>query len=172
VEGKLEVDPELAQCCRMGLLQAEEGATGVVYVMPTRLHHKYYEHVLRSKAGFPEKYSGLKALLCDAITHFSCRALSDEEPKLGPGLLHRPPEAAFQDKLYGGIYKVLDGLFTITECSGDGSKGKIDLVVTAGDEHWGIECVRNGNMGEHYPWVSRRLLHSYALLDFRFVTLR
>jgi len=57
-----------------------------VYVLPTRLHHKYYEHILSRKAGFPEKYSSLEALVCDAITHFSRRALLGVEPKLGPGL--------------------------------------------------------------------------------------
>ena len=178
VEGKLEDDSGLAQCYSMGLLQAEQGSK-VVYVLPTRLHHKYYEHVLNRKAVFPEKYSSLEALVWDAITHFSRRALSGVEPKLGPGLLHRPLEATFQDELYRGIYKALGGIFTTSEWSGEGSRGRIDFVVTAGDERWGIECVRNGNnMGEHvrrflpggvyYPWVSGGSLQSYVLLDFRF----
>lgn len=117
--------------------------------------------------------------MCDATTHFSRRALSGVEPKLGPGLLHRPLEATFQDELYRGIYKALGGIFTTSEWSGGGSRGRIDFVVTAGDERWGIECIRNGNnMGEHvrrflpggvyYPWVSGGLFQSYVLLDFRF----
>jgi hypothetical protein len=179
VEGKLQADSGLVQCYRMGLLQAEQGLNDVVYVMPTRLHHKYYEHFLCQQDTFPEKYSTLEDLLCDAITHLSRQALTGVERKLGPGLLYLPREATFQHELYRGIWKALKGIFTISDWSGEGSRGRIDLVVVAGNVRWGIECVRNGqSMAEHirrflpggiyHPWISEKLLHTYAIVDFRF----
>lgn len=171
----------LNECYRRGWLHAELLANErIVYVHPTRVHHRYAEILLRTDVPkFPlDQYPTVRDLSFAAIRQFSMHSLRSSGERLGPAAESRPLEAQYQDEFYRACYVALGRTVYLTpEWTGKASSGRVDFQIKS--VGWAIECVRDGDglnehiarfqpNGKYHSWIfCGQVKKGYILLDFR-----
>ena len=160
-------NPLLDLCYTRGWLHAQLTADNqVVYVFPTKIHHRYlYFSDLSLLFGL--HYDGLfEKMLTISAFRFAEHLLSADLPPFPvdrfstlhdlfiacvqafkPSALREidrsPLEAQYQDELYRACYEVLGHqLYLSSEWTGKKIGGRVDFVVRT--MHWAIECLRDG----------------------------
>ncbi len=178
-----DADPIVQSCHSQGWIYSvafvtEEKPAEVFYVLPSPLHHFYFEWKLSPRdATIP--YATPFEMSVQVIKKFKPSQLSRTLRRAGPAGHFRPPEAAYQDEFYRAMFECTGGdvrispEFTSAQAA---RQGYIDFFIPS--KKWGIELLRDGsNLQEHASrflasgaygaWVLSAEMAGYIILDFR-----
>ena len=150
----------------------------MVYVLPSPLHHAYYEWKLLPSSTELE-FTTLLDMSIQVIRAFQPSQLSSPLRRVGVSGVVRPPEAAYQDEFYRSIFTITKGCVRISSqfsLAKGAPLGRIDFFIPSAK--WGIELVRDGNnleehssrfhaQGPYGPWLKSSDISDYIILDFR-----
>ena len=146
----------------------------VVYIFPTKLHHKLLEHYFK-KEDFPiDDFGSVKDLFLGSLKHFQQNNLNQARIRTGGELTK---EGRHQDEFYRACWELLgQKLYLTSDYTPSGHCGSIDFFVE--ELKWGIELVQEDkdldghiqrflSKGRYYPWIEEGLMKEYVLVEFR-----
>ena len=135
----------LVNCFRNGWLHCDKLADGKIwYGFSSSLHRWYMEWKLWGTPSeprvIPSQTTNLLQFVMAVIRRFSPEFFSTR--KVGPGSIHRLPEAQYQDELYRCCHLYSKGSLVTLPEYGMG-RGRVDFYIPS--KRWGIELLRDGN---------------------------
>jgi len=173
-------DPDLVnECHKNGWIFATTDQAGEdVYVLPSPLHHLYFEWKLLSSSNLL-LFDSLWDLSIKAIERFKPSQLSNLSRRVGDAGVARPNEATYQDEFYRSLFSATHGCVCLSPeySSAQGTQpDHVDFFIPS--TKWGIKLLRDGNKleehGDHFlsrgaygTWVTSSEIMDYIILDFR-----